>query len=85
MFADIKADILRARPELEERFIQTPPPVLNFERFDIDFGRIEEVLGIKKEDFHTRQEVCCSYVRCDLSADRDSLYFRPSSMELTRY
>ncbi|KAF9482238.1 NAD(P)-binding protein [Pholiota conissans] len=56
VFADIKADILRARPELEGRFIQTPPPVLNFERFDIDFGRIEEVLGIKKEDFHTRQE-----------------------------
>lgn len=57
-FAGVKADILSARPELEERFIKTPPPVLTFDRYDVDFARIEEVLGIKKEDFHTRQQVC---------------------------
>ncbi|KAF8198090.1 hypothetical protein BJ912DRAFT_1055744 [Pholiota molesta] len=54
-FAGVQADILGARPALEERFIETPAPVLGFDCYDVDFARVEEVLGIKEEDFQTQQ------------------------------
>ena len=51
--------IKRVHPELERRFITTPVPEFPYDRFDVDFERIKEVTGMRKEDFRTLEEVCC--------------------------
>ena len=54
--------IKKEHPELERRFITAPVPEFEFDKYDIDFERIEEVTGMRKEDFHTLEEVCCMAV-----------------------
>ena len=49
--------IKKEHPELEHRFITAPVPEFSGDRYDIDFERVEEVTGIRKEDFHTLEEV----------------------------
>lgn len=49
--------IAEKRPEVKERIIQGTPEELWFDRYEIDFGRIEKITGLKKEDFHTIEEV----------------------------
>ncbi|KAH9484972.1 Putative uncharacterized oxidoreductase [Psilocybe cubensis] len=55
-FNTVFATLKKARPELEGRLINQPPPVYPFDRYDIDFDRVEEVTGMKKSDFHTTEE-----------------------------
>ena len=52
--------IKREHPELERRFIATPPPAFPYYSPDVDFERTKEVTGMRKEDFHTLEEVCRS-------------------------
>lgn len=56
-FNTVFAALKKARPEVEGRLINLPPPAYPFDRYDIDFERVEEVTGMKKSDFHTTEEV----------------------------
>lgn len=56
VYKDLLETIKKARPELRERLIQTPVPDFPISSFDLDYARIEEVLGIKKSDFHTLEQ-----------------------------
>ena len=49
--------IKKAHPELESRLATAPPAQFPFDRNNCDFKRIEEVTGMRKEDFHTLEEV----------------------------
>ena len=51
--------IKKEHPELEQRFITAPVPELPYNKFDVEFERLGEVTGMRKEDFHTLEEVCC--------------------------
>ena len=51
--------IKKEHPELERRFITTPEPEFPYGVLDIDFERIKEITGMRKEDFHSLEEVCC--------------------------
>jgi nucleoside-diphosphate-sugar epimerase len=50
--------IKKNHPELERRFITGPVPEFPVDRLDVDFARVEEVTGMRKQDFHTLEEVC---------------------------
>lgn len=49
--------IKQEHPELEPRLLTAPPPEFPFDKYDIDFERIKEITGIRKEDFHTLEQV----------------------------
>lgn len=49
--------IREKRPELKDRLIKQTLPVVNPDRIPIDLARIEQVLGMKREDFHTLETV----------------------------
>ena len=51
--------IKKERPELEHRFITAPIPEFSYYSLDLDFESFEEITGMRKEDFHTLEEVCC--------------------------
>ena len=51
--------IKKEHPELERRFVTAPLPEFVYKRADVEFERIEEATGLRKEDFHTLEEVCC--------------------------
>ena len=51
--------IKKEHPELERRLITAPAPGFTYDRLDVDFERIKEITGMRKEDFHTLEEVCC--------------------------
>ncbi|KAJ7616159.1 hypothetical protein DFH06DRAFT_110841 [Mycena polygramma] len=48
--------IAEQRPALKERLIKASPPLQPFDVLPMDFGRVEEVLGMKVSDFHTVEE-----------------------------
>ena len=52
--------IKKEHPELERRLITAPVPEFPYDRYDIDFERVEEITGMRKEDFHTLEQVCHS-------------------------
>ena len=49
--------IKKNHPELDHRLITGPGPVFSVDRWGADFARIEEVTGMRKQDFHTLEEV----------------------------
>ena len=49
--------IKKAHPELEQRLITAPLPEYPYTKYDADYGITEEVVGMRKEDFHTLEEV----------------------------
>ncbi|KAG9219963.1 hypothetical protein CCMSSC00406_0006876 [Pleurotus cornucopiae] len=51
-FATITHFIAEKRPALKDRLTQTTPPTMMRDRAPVDFARIEQVLGLKKTDFH---------------------------------
>ena len=51
--------IKKEHPELERRFITAPVPEFSYDRLDVEFERLKEVTGMRKEDFHTLEKVCC--------------------------
>jgi nucleoside-diphosphate-sugar epimerase len=51
--------IKKEHPDLERRFITAPVPEFSHYRHDIEFERIKEITGMRKEDFHTLEEACC--------------------------
>ncbi|KAG6832867.1 hypothetical protein H0H87_012800 [Tephrocybe sp. NHM501043] len=56
---DIKATlelIADSRPELKARLTKKMPPEYPYDRIPFDFKRIEEVLGMSKDDFRTVEE-----------------------------
>ncbi|KAF7358483.1 Epimerase domain-containing protein [Mycena venus] len=48
--------IAEQRPALKDRLITGKPPALAFDVLPMDFGRVEEVLGMKVEDFRTVEQ-----------------------------
>ncbi|KAF5372662.1 hypothetical protein D9615_009868 [Tricholomella constricta] len=54
-FTEILQLLAEKRPELKDRLNKEPPPKFTFDRAPIDFARIEQVVGIKKEDFRPRE------------------------------
>ena len=50
--------IKKEHPELEHRFITAPVPDDPPIKYDTGLKRLEEVTGMRKEDFHTLEEVC---------------------------
>lgn len=52
-------DLIREkRPEVGKRLIGGENVKYEFDRYDIDFKEVEEWTGMKKEDFHTTEQVC---------------------------
>ena len=51
--------IKQEHPELERRFITAPVPEFSYSKLDVEFERIKELTGMRKEDFHTLEEVSC--------------------------
>ena len=52
-------DIIKTdHPELVRRFITKPVLEFPYDRLDLEFERIKEITGMRKEDFHTLEEVC---------------------------
>ena len=51
--------IKKEHPELERRFITAPVPEFPYFKLDVEFERLEEITGMRKEDFLTLEEVCC--------------------------
>lgn len=49
--------IAEQRPALKDRLITATPQAQEFDILPMDFGRVEEVLGLKVSDFHTIEEV----------------------------
>ena len=66
--------IKKEHPELERRFTTKPEPKFPYDAIDIDYERIKEVTGMRKEDFHTLEEVCL-YLTCLIMHERDVLIF----------
>ncbi|PPQ90567.1 hypothetical protein CVT25_015881 [Psilocybe cyanescens] len=62
--------IKKARPEVEGRLTKLPPPLYPFDRYDIDFERVEEVTGVKKADFHTTEETIVDTVNALLDLEK---------------
>ena len=56
--------IKKEHPELERRFVTAPVPELPYYKPDIEFERVKEVTGMRKEDFHTLEEVCYVVFDC---------------------
>ncbi|KAF8212742.1 hypothetical protein K438DRAFT_1566280, partial [Mycena galopus ATCC 62051] len=50
--------IAEQRPSLKERLIVGTPPLHPYDVLPLDFGRVEEVLGMTKSDFYPLEEVC---------------------------
>ena len=50
--------IKKEHPELEYRFITAPVPEFPYYKLDVEFERLREITGMRKEDFHTLEEVC---------------------------
>ncbi|KAJ7887785.1 hypothetical protein B0H14DRAFT_3430394 [Mycena olivaceomarginata] len=48
--------IAEQRPALKDRLITAVPQAQEFDILPMDFGRVEEVLGLKVSDFHTVEE-----------------------------
>jgi len=48
--------LVEKRPALKERLITAPAPDFGYDRLPIDFGRIEEVLSFRKEDFYSFED-----------------------------
>ncbi|KAJ7757988.1 hypothetical protein B0H16DRAFT_1370677 [Mycena metata] len=48
--------IAAQRPALKERLITATPQGLPFDVLPMDFGRVEEVLGMKTSDFHSTEQ-----------------------------
>jgi len=48
--------IKKEHPELERRFITAPVLEFPYFRLDVEFERLEEITGMRKEDFHTLEE-----------------------------
>ena len=51
--------IKKEHPELERRFITAPLPELPYHKLDLDFERVEEITGMRREDFRTLEQVFC--------------------------
>ena len=54
--------IKKEHPELEHRFITAPVPEFSSAKVDADFEKLEEVTGLRKEDFYTLEQVCSIFV-----------------------
>jgi len=57
VFKELVERLKKARPAIAGRIAKGPIPEFDYDRYDLDFERIEEVIGMKKEDFHTADEV----------------------------
>jgi hypothetical protein len=66
--------IKKEHPELERRFITAPVPEFPYSKLDAEFERIEEITGMRKEDFHTLEEVCC-ILTVLIMHERDLIFF----------
>ena len=49
--------IKKHHPELESRLITAPIPEFPYDKVDVDYERVEQVTGMRKQDFHTLEEV----------------------------
>ncbi|KJA25510.1 hypothetical protein HYPSUDRAFT_85257 [Hypholoma sublateritium FD-334 SS-4] len=71
VYKDLLDTIKKARPELSERLIQTPVPDFPISSLDLDYARIEEVLGIKRSDFHTLEQTYLDAIDAVLNVERE--------------
>ncbi|KAG6852694.1 hypothetical protein C0991_009840 [Blastosporella zonata] len=62
--------IAESRPELKARLTKKTPPEYAYDRIPVDFKRIEEVLGMSKDDFHTVEETMIETVNSLLALEQ---------------
>ena len=67
--------IKKEHPELERRFITAPVPEFSHDKLDLEYERLEEVTGMRKEDFHTLEKVCCIWLFTIIMHERDFFSF----------
>jgi len=63
--------IAERRPATKGRLITAKAPEAPGDRWNIDFSRAEQVLGLKKEDFHTHEATLLDTVDSILKVDED--------------
>ncbi|KAF4621194.1 hypothetical protein D9613_000269 [Agrocybe pediades] len=69
---DVLELIRKARPELAGRIIsKAPVPEFEIDRYDLDWARIEEVTGLKKEDLHTLEETILDTIDDMLALEKE--------------
>ncbi|KAF4620576.1 hypothetical protein D9613_000271 [Agrocybe pediades] len=72
VFKDVLDMIRNARPELAGRIISKGSvPEFEIDRYHVDFGRIEEIVGLKKEDFHTLEETLLDTIDDMLALEKE--------------
>ncbi|KAF8064906.1 hypothetical protein FPV67DRAFT_1653782 [Lyophyllum atratum] len=59
------------RPKLKDRLTKKEPPAYPPDRMPIDFWRVEEVLGLKKEGFRTVEETVLGAIDSELEVERE--------------
>ncbi|PPQ90551.1 hypothetical protein CVT25_015865 [Psilocybe cyanescens] len=69
-FEAVLEAVKKARPEVEGRTITAPLPKYPFEKYDIDFTVVEEVTGLKAEDFHPVLETLMETVNALLGLEK---------------
>ncbi|THU86120.1 NAD(P)-binding protein [Dendrothele bispora CBS 962.96] len=70
-YGDASKFLAEARPQLKSRLNKTDPPKWMHYRLPCDFARIEEVLGIKKEQFFTRNETILNTIDDYLALEKE--------------
>ncbi|RDB17384.1 hypothetical protein Hypma_001850 [Hypsizygus marmoreus] len=63
--------IAEKRPELKERLIKAPAPAQPFKRVPVNFGRVEEVLGFRQDEFRTIEETILGTIDSLLSFEKE--------------
>ncbi|KAG6918284.1 hypothetical protein DXG01_015376 [Tephrocybe rancida] len=62
--------LAESRPELKGRLTKKTPPPYRFDRIPVDFKRVEEVLGMSKDEFHTVEETMIETVDSLLALEK---------------
>ncbi|KAG6872640.1 hypothetical protein C0995_008071 [Termitomyces sp. Mi166 len=62
--------IAESRPELKERLTKNNPPSYSHNRTPVDFQRVEEVLGMSKDDFHAVEDTMLDTVDSLLALEK---------------
>ncbi|KAG9220595.1 hypothetical protein CCMSSC00406_0003694 [Pleurotus cornucopiae] len=55
-FATLTDLIAEKRPALKDRLTKAAPPKMDRDRVPLDFDRVEQVLGLRKSDFHSLED-----------------------------
>ncbi|KAF9556684.1 NAD(P)-binding protein [Agrocybe pediades] len=71
VFKDVVETIKKARPQLAERIAKGPIPEFDYDKYDLDFERVEEVTGLKEADFHIAEETILDTIDSMIEVEKE--------------